>query len=304
MANDNKASRVVILVAVAIPITTGLVCLRVYTRAWILRNFKQDDWALLVAWFLILSTCVSIAVNTSHGLGRHVDELDNIILVAYRKNAFALYAFYLLSIPAIKIAIILQYLRVFPIGYVQPVGKILLIFVSLWGLSQFITSIVQCTPIAKVWDPSLEGFCINGEACWLTGAAIHIVTDFIIFAMPLPVLWTLGVLAQPQKIALIGVFGLGFFTCAVSIIRFVYLAIALNSKDYTWTWTELGCWAVAELNCALACACAPTLTPLLRRLRDVMPPLLIRKFWKQSCQSIQLRVCATDLDDLEAHVPA
>lgn len=67
---------------------------------------------------------------------------------------------------------------------------------------------LNCMPVARFWDDSIEGYCLNKKALWFSNSAIHIFTDILIMVYPMPVLNKLQ-LPRRQKIALIGIFLLG-----------------------------------------------------------------------------------------------
>jgi hypothetical protein len=62
--------------------------------------------------------------------------------------------------------------------------------------------------VAKFWDDSLDGFCLDKKALWFSNSAIHIFTDILLLIFPMPVLKKLQ-LPSRQKLALMGVFALG-----------------------------------------------------------------------------------------------
>jgi hypothetical protein len=72
----------------------------------------------------------------------------------------------------------------------------------------FISQFIQCIPLSSIWDPAVPGKCI-GLAVPLGNSILHIVTDFIIIALPLPALIKLKMNAR-RKIGLVMVFSLGF----------------------------------------------------------------------------------------------
>lgn len=57
--------------------------------------------------------------------------------------------------------------------------------------------------------PSMASTCIDSLTIWYIAAGINITTDFIVFALPIPLINSLQ-LPRRQKILLIMVFGLGF----------------------------------------------------------------------------------------------
>ncbi len=129
----------------------------------------------------------------------------------FAKTALATNLLYMTAVPVIKITFLLQYLRAFPVPYVQLVSKLSIVLITLWGTGNILALLLECFPLEKVWDPTLRpASCIDFLAFWLTYAAIHILTDFVIFALPLPPLLNLMCITKAQKIALVGVFSLGF----------------------------------------------------------------------------------------------
>jgi len=61
------------------------------------------------------------------------------------------------------------------------------------------------------------------------------------------------------------IFSLGFFVCAISIIRILQYANRLNTTDTTWTGVGTACWCLVEIHCGVLVSCLPTLRPLFRK---------------------------------------
>ncbi len=81
----------------------------------------------------------------------------------------------------------------------------------------------------------------------------------------MPVLRRLN-LPSKKKFALIVVFAMGGFACAVSIIRLHSLIKITSSKDLTYDNADTATWSAGELNISLICACLPALRPIAVRL--------------------------------------
>lgn len=62
------------------------------------------------------------------------------------------------------------------------------------------------------------------------------------------------------------VFGLGFTTCIVSILRLHSLYIVSRTDDLTWDNPMPAIWSSTELNVAILCSCLPTLKGLISRI--------------------------------------
>lgn len=91
-------------------------------------------------------------------------------------------------------------------------------FVSLTLIAFVFAIVFQCSPIPYAWDKTLAGTCVNVTAIFYSHAGINIVTDVMIYIMPMKMLW--GVRRpQKEKIALMVVFAMGIFVCLAGIIR-------------------------------------------------------------------------------------
>ncbi|RYP39580.1 hypothetical protein DL767_002128 [Monosporascus sp. MG133] len=232
--NESKAWVTITVVSTTLSIALGALGLRVFTRSVLVKQFGADDWAALVA-----------------GIFYH-----SIV-------------FYNATLTSVKLTFLLQYYRVFAVRKnMRRTIIITLVIVGCWCLSQLLIVIFNCSPIEKFWTPTLPGRCIPNLPFWYINAAGNLATDVAIFLLPLPALRSLN-LRNPQKLFLMGIFSLGFFTCAISVIRFQYLRI---DEDFSWENVETSSWSVGELASALTCVCLPTLRPLFVGLVPGMSP--------------------------------
>jgi hypothetical protein len=76
-------------------------------------------------------------------------------------------------------------------------------------LASLIVTIFACVPLARSWDKSVAGHCVATVPWWYSYAALNIVTDLIILAMPLPLINGLQQIGRRQKVVLMGIFTLG-----------------------------------------------------------------------------------------------
>ncbi|WZH50042.1 Integral membrane protein [Fusarium acuminatum] len=145
-----------------------------------------------------------------------------------------------------------------------------IIFISLWSLVQIIMICLLCVPLDALWDMSVKGKCIPHQTnMWYVNGVMHIVLDFAIIIMPLPIVWNLN-LPRSQKWLLSGIFGLGIFTVAISIFRLHWLA---PQPDITWWNVTAASWSLAEIVSGIACSCLPTYKPLLVGIKGWLPRL-------------------------------
>jgi hypothetical protein len=72
----------------------------------------------------------------------------------------------------------------------------------------FITSFIDCIPLQAVWDKTIAGKCLPLPVK-IGNSYAHIITDFMIFFLPLPFVVRLR-LGRRQKAGLLLVFCVGF----------------------------------------------------------------------------------------------
>jgi hypothetical protein len=74
-----------------------------------------------------------------------------------------------------------------------------------WGLAMYLT---MCIPLHRMWEgPSVPGSCHPGSVWWAL-TYLHIITDFMIFVIPVPVVVYMTLPAR-QKMGLLAVFTMG-----------------------------------------------------------------------------------------------
>lgn len=97
--------------------------------------------------------------------------------------------------------------------------------------------------MAKQWDTSLKGHCIQTQPFYFDLGGTSIALDFIIIALPLPVLWKLQ-LRTRRKAFLVALFALGFF---ITIFQFIRIFTVKELKIYTDS-KNIVLWSLAEVS--------------------------------------------------------
>ena len=137
----------------------------------------------------------------------------------------------------IKLSILLFYRRLFPRQNTTARWRachLALCMASVAvGIIQCFGIAFQCTPVAFFWDRTIPGgHCINMSAFFRFGNIANLLTDILILAMPIPIVWSLH-LDRRKKIGVCGLFFLGGFVCIASIMRFYYLESVGQGADPT-----------------------------------------------------------------------
>lgn len=262
LAHDERASVLIIAVCIVCTVSTTAVALRFYTRSCILKQLGADDYLIFVAWVFALATGISQSMNTRDGLGKHVWDLGGPTEVKnYLKGFYVSITLYNTGLLFVKLAFLTQYYRVFSLKNMRMTFIAAMIIIGCWSLSQIIVGIFICDPVDGFWEKSPDSKCIPNYPQWYINAAGNIITDIVIFVLPLPVLRHLH-MPRAQRLVLIGIFSLGFFTCAISVIRVKFLK---QGGDFSYENVEGSSWSTTELCSGVTCACLPTLRPLISK---------------------------------------
>ena len=92
---------------------------------------------------------------------------------------------------------------------------------------------------------------------------INVLTDFIIYALPIPTLFGLS-LPMVQRIGLVVLFGFGGVIVVAGSFRAYWVHYVLyETYDATWYGYEIWLWTAIETNVGVICGCIPALKPLL-----------------------------------------
>ncbi|PVH68152.1 hypothetical protein DL98DRAFT_662305 [Cadophora sp. DSE1049] len=221
-----------------------------------------DDYFILLAYAALLSLLSAGLLMIHYGLGVHAAALDFDQLVAVGKGLLAFECIYVTTVALTKVSLLLMYYRIFPIDSMRISCWILGTLSVCWCISIIMVSIFQCTPIAKAWNPTIPGHCINLKGSFIGNAVPNILTDVAILGLPMSHVWRLRT-TLIQRCQLSAVFLLGSFVVFTSIYRFTTLFEFVPS-DFTGTLAKACTWVIVESSAGIISACLPTLAPLLR----------------------------------------
>lgn len=251
---------------------TAAVALRLLSR-WISRaGFWWDDLTIVLACFLCWGPNIVNLVSLRYGFGRHVEVLGLEGSFRWFKILYSFEFLYTLAMASVKYSIILFQYRIFPIVQFRRILSWCNHFVVCLTITCIIVSVFQCVPIHAFWDtlagklaPELGGRCIDVELYFLISGSLNAATDFVLLALPIPILWRLRT-SQPQKLILTGIFTVGLAVCAVSVTRLIMLHQYGKREDITWYYVPIAIWTAAEPSIAVVSACLPSLRPLFVRV--------------------------------------
>lgn len=99
---------------------------------------------------------------------------------------------YLVSLLGYKTSILILYLRLFAVNKIfRYLTWSTMFFVAGYLTANLWTQIFGCSPRSKYWLPDTPGHCIDYTKAGLAYGAMNVVSDLIIFILPLPIVWRL-----------------------------------------------------------------------------------------------------------------
>lgn len=119
---------------------------------------------------------------------------------------FASSVLYVASLLSTKLSILALYLRILPHERVRIATLTLIALVVLSHIYIISNLLASCVPLQAFWHLYLRrtSYCHSKEIYW-SNYILHIATDFLIFLLPLPVIFKLKI-PRRQKIPLTAVF--------------------------------------------------------------------------------------------------
>jgi hypothetical protein len=225
-----------ILIAVSvlfIILDTIFLALRFYAGKLHKTSVGVDDFVISLAWCTHVGLCIlgisrsilplsprSMVLITYQvmvqraGVGRHLAynmQEDPHIVVAWVKSLYALEWLYLPSCALPKISVILLYIRIFASRTERLVSYVVMWMLAANWFAYLIACSLQCRPFEYMWNKKIPGGkCINVPLLYKLSSIGNIITDVIIFILPLKVI--IGLHATTAR-----KLGLLFIFCAGSV---------------------------------------------------------------------------------------
>ncbi|KAH7111239.1 hypothetical protein EDB81DRAFT_953938 [Dactylonectria macrodidyma] len=259
---ETRQSTIIVCASVTWAIGTAFVWARVYTRCFIVKVFGLEDWFILLAFVGSAALSASVIAQAAFGLGRHAGDIDPANVVNLARCGWTSILFYPVALLMTKLSTLILYIKIFSHSIYKRWTYALIAVVVISSTFHIIVVATACVPLSAVWDRTVTGKC-HSRTYWFAGFSMHVVTDFLIVLLPLPVVAALKATLR-QRIVLGCIFTIGFFVSVVSALRFN--AVVTDSKrEYSYD-IEVIVWTCIEVNVAIICPCAMTLKPLVSKL--------------------------------------
>ncbi|THZ29490.1 hypothetical protein D6C89_01993 [Aureobasidium pullulans] len=243
---------------------TLFVGMRIYTRIRLVKCVSWDDYLIALATLVFYADVGLFQYIVKVGLGKHLWDVS---AASFSPTFLEVWTFaamiYSISMLFIKMSILMLYRRLFPINNFKYLWWGCLFCTVGYGLGAIFSSLFACVPVRANWDLTVEADrCIDKKAFYIGNGVMNIITDLMILALPIPIVWRLS-LELRQKIILSVVFTLGSISCVISLVRLLSIItwIRVGDADITYTLQSIVVWSEIELSACIICANAPCLRP-------------------------------------------
>ena len=138
-----------------------------------------------------------------------------------------------------------------------------------------IAAILTCRPVSDAWsfDVFEGGFygryaaqCYNPGPFWIFNAGYNLVTDVLIWTLPILFFLNLQTMPLRRRLELIAIFSVGLLAIVASAVRLrviiLWLSDFINQGENT---ANLLIWSQVEQNTGIVAASIPFLRPIFRR---------------------------------------
>ncbi|KAF2760850.1 hypothetical protein EJ05DRAFT_243993 [Pseudovirgaria hyperparasitica] len=262
MGQESKARNLVVAIITHTSVALIVVLLRLYVKFILTRTGSHEDWIVAVGMVFAILMTIAQMLEFRAGLGQHQDHINLSQAIDQLKWLWwSIYA-YTNALNTTKLSILMYYQRVFNSDHRIMTGvKIVGIFVILNWITVILTNLLHCLPIHAFWEIPLKptAKCLDTFALWKALAAINIVSDVLIAALPLRVVWGLK-MTRTKRILCCLLFALGGFVCVVSVLRLqTVMVLERHMDDNSWYGSITVQWSALETNIAIICASLPAM---------------------------------------------
>ncbi|RDW69787.1 hypothetical protein BP6252_08807 [Coleophoma cylindrospora] len=249
-------------------LSTVSVALRFVSRKWVVGKISMDDWLMLVSLVAVVASSLFALLLCQVGVGLHLADIKGLDIAWAEHNVRMLLGFqitYNFAVYFAKLSILSFFTMFIPRGtFTRTVTVWTIWAVSLMLPIKLIVFALQCVPFAKAWNPALPGTCVNTEVFLYFVTGYHILTDIIIFVLPIKILASINRKTR-DKLLLLALFGVSFFAVVIGCVRVYAMNLSFISSDFTWDEAPILVWSMLEGAVGIFCGSVPAMKPLFSR---------------------------------------
>ncbi|KAI0482570.1 50S ribosomal protein L36e [Xylariaceae sp. FL0804] len=231
-------------------------------------GFGMADLFATIALAFAIPMGVLEYIMSVRGFGKDIWTLTPWAITQVVKLTWLTEIFYFIAIGTTKLSLLFFYLRIFPARGFRHLVFVTMGFVAATTIAITCVTTFNCLPVPYIWTGwrgEGGGSCVDFNATVWAAAAVNIVLDTWILALPIPQLLKLQ-LSTKRKIQLVLMFCVGGFITVVSIVRLSALVHFATTSNATYDNVSTAYWSVLECYVSITCCCLPAVRSVLRRV--------------------------------------
>lgn len=265
----DRSQQVLAINIVFFAMTWIAMILRAYTRAYLIKSWGVDDWAMMSALLLYTGYLICQDGGVVYGTGRYDSELEKPAIMKALRFWWYCELFYTLAVAMLKVAVGLFLLRI-----AVKKSHIILIYIMnaavlVLSFAYFFVFIFQCNPIDTFWTikPNNEN-CMDPKAIVgiaYAAAALGSISDWIFGILPGFVVWDLQ-MNMRTKLVVVCILAFAAIGSTATLVRMPYIKGFAAKQDFLYESTDIAIWSTIEPGIGMIAACIATLRPLLQHV--------------------------------------
>ncbi|KAH7074772.1 hypothetical protein BKA63DRAFT_320877 [Paraphoma chrysanthemicola] len=238
--------------------------LRIYAKLTRKQGLWWDDHILITSWVLLLVEAILTQVGQSLGFGKRTIDIpvNNLATIALCTSIGASVSCFASTFSKISFGITLLRLTE---GRLRWFVWFCIVTLFLIMIPSALNTWIQCTPMEKAWNASIEGSCWPASITVNYGifnAAWCAAADFALALIPWTLIWSLQ-LRFREKIGVGIAMSMGVLAGVCAIVKGVYI-IQLRQQDFYYNGKDVTIWTAVETATAIIAASIPVLRVFLK----------------------------------------
>ncbi|KAK9422290.1 hypothetical protein SUNI508_04969 [Seiridium unicorne] len=264
---EGLAKAMIVFTLVFLILNTGVVVLRVWVRAWMLRAGKVwgwDDTVICLSYISYVPCSAYSIVAAYHGVGSRDSKLNSTLSAKAASDLGYWEIGYAVSVNLAKASIALALMR-------MSVDRRYTIALWAFMISEMATSVIClitfwaiCDPPGAQWNSSLgtcESYTIIPTLSW-PFSVVNILSDRACAIIPYLMIRKLNI-KRSMKYSLVAVLAMGGLASVGAIVRVPYLKYYYIEQDRLYYFGYVNMFSMLENGLGIFAACLPPLNKLL-----------------------------------------